>query len=112
MKFFSEFLTRLGPLTSRPAAFLIFISYAAAWFVFSPQTLDWQAVATLATWAMTLVIQRAEYRDRQAIQAKLDELLRVHDDAKNEIINLDDAALEDVEQSRQRIKKKALGRSG
>jgi low affinity Fe/Cu permease len=31
---------------------------------------------TLATWAMTLLIQRTEHRDTQAIHAKLDELLR------------------------------------
>jgi low affinity Fe/Cu permease len=76
------------------------------WLIFSPLSLDWQAVATLATWAMTLVIQRAEYRDRLAIQAKLDELLLVHQDARNEIMNLDDAAAEDVERYRRKIKEK------
>lgn len=55
---------------------------------------------------MTLVIQRAEYRDRLAIQAKLDELLLVHQDARNEIMNLDDAAAEDVERYRRKIKEK------
>jgi low affinity Fe/Cu permease len=34
------------------------------------------AIATLATWMMTLFIQRSEHRDTQAIHAKLDELLR------------------------------------
>ena len=28
--------------------------------------LDWHSVATLATWGMTLVIQRAEHRDMQS----------------------------------------------
>jgi low affinity Fe/Cu permease len=100
-------LTKLGALTARPVAFLIFIFYVAGWLIFSSNTLDWQAVATLATWAMTLVIQRAEYRDRQAIQAKLDELLLVHKDAQNEIMNLDDSTAEDVERYRRKIKKKA-----
>jgi low affinity Fe/Cu permease len=57
---------------------------------------------------MTLVIQRAEYRDRQAIQAKLDELLLVHKDAQNEIMKLDDATAEEVEHYRRKIKNKAI----
>jgi low affinity Fe/Cu permease len=38
-------------------------------------TFNWCAIATLAAWFMTLVIQRAEHRDTQAIHAKLDEIL-------------------------------------
>jgi low affinity Fe/Cu permease len=50
---------------------------------------DWHAFATLATLFMTLFIQRAEHRDTQALQAKLDELLRVHDAARNELTTID-----------------------
>jgi low affinity Fe/Cu permease len=39
---------------------------------------------------MTLVIQRAEHRDTQAIQAKLDELLRANSDARTELTRIDD----------------------
>ena len=38
---------------------------------------------------MTLIIQRAEHRDTQALQAKLDELLRVHGAARKELTKLD-----------------------
>jgi len=62
---------------------------AMLWFMFQRDTLDWHAFATLATWFMTLVIQRAEHRDTQAIHAKLDELLRVHGEARNELMRLD-----------------------
>ncbi len=37
--------------------------YVALWCVFAPETLGWHSVATMATWFMTLVIQRAEHRD-------------------------------------------------
>jgi low affinity Fe/Cu permease len=47
-----------------------------AWIALTPDTFDWHAVATVATWSMTLIIQRAEHRDTQAIHAKLDELLK------------------------------------
>jgi hypothetical protein len=63
---------------------------------------DWHAVATLATWMMTLFITRSSHRDTQAIEAKLDELLRVHGDARNELIELDDREPEEIEEHRQR----------
>src|SRR5215210_5343053 len=66
-------LTDIGVLTARPAAFVVFALYGVAWIAFG-NGLEWHSLATLATWGMTLVIQRAEHRDTQAIHAKLDEL--------------------------------------
>lgn len=93
-------LTHIGTLTSKPAAFLIIGVYAAAWLVFSPSTFEWHSGATLATWLMTLFIQRAEHRDTQAIHAKLDEVLRANPQARNEVIRIDDSEPEDVERIR------------
>jgi hypothetical protein len=36
-------------------------AYAAAWVVFDRPSFDWHAAATMATWLMTLFIQRAEH---------------------------------------------------
>jgi low affinity Fe/Cu permease len=55
---------------------------------------------------MTLVIQRAVHRDNQALQAKLDELLRVHGDARNELTKLDQQEPEDIERHRDEAQKK------
>jgi low affinity Fe/Cu permease len=49
---------------------------------------------------MTLIIQRAEHRDTQAIHAKLDELLRVEGAARNELTMLDDEEPEVIEAHR------------
>ena len=76
MKLIRRSLTRLGEVTAHPAAFGLVLIYAGLWFTFSRPAFEWHAVATLATLFMTLVIQRAEHRDTQAMQAKLDELLR------------------------------------
>jgi low affinity Fe/Cu permease len=94
-----NWLTELGVLTSRPAAFVVFALYATAWVVIG-HGLDWHAFATLATWGMTLVIQRAEHRDTQAIHAKLDELLRASSGARNEMTSIDDKDAEEVENLR------------
>ncbi|MCK1420766.1 low affinity iron permease family protein [Bradyrhizobium sp. 182] len=60
--------------------------------------------ATLATWGMTLVIQRAEHRDTQSIHAKLDELLKVHGDAKNSLMTVDNKDAEEVERQRAQVR--------
>ena len=54
----------------------------------------------MATWFMTLLIQRAEYRDTQAIQAKLDELLHAQVQASNRLTHIDEEELEDFERHR------------
>ena len=47
-----HWLTQLGVLTARPAAFAIFALYAVAWIAMG-DGLEWHSLATLATWAMT-----------------------------------------------------------
>jgi len=102
---FRHLLTELGVLTARPIAFVVFFIYAAAWVILDRKSLNWHSAATLATWAMTLFIQRAEHRDTQAIHAKLDELLKVHGEARNSLMTLDDEDAEEVEHARDEVKK-------
>jgi len=49
---------------------------------------------------MTLLIQRAEHRDTQALQAKLDELLHVQRGADNALTRIDEKEPEDIEHHR------------
>lgn len=93
-------LTILGTATARPAAFLILLGYAGLWLTFEKQTFDWHGFATLATWAMTLFIQRAEHRDTQALQAKLDELIRANSKAKDRMTRIDEEEPEEIERQR------------
>jgi low affinity Fe/Cu permease len=105
MKAIPHFLTQIGVMTAHPAAFLIIIVYTLFWVIFEPKSFDWHAVATLATWMMTLFIQRAEHRDTQAIHAKLDELLRVDGDARTELSGIDEEEPEEIEKAREKEKK-------
>ena len=98
-------LTRVGVLAAHPAAFMIVLCYVLAWLLLSFETFDWHAVATVATWVMTLFIQRAEHRDTQAIHAKLDELLRVEGRAWSELAQLDEEEPEVIEQHRSEERK-------
>lgn len=92
--------TYIGQASGHPAAFLVVIAYAVVWLIFSPATFEWNAVATLAVFAMTLFIQRSNRRDTLALHAKLDELLRVDTDARSELTKLDEQEPEAIEQHR------------
>jgi low affinity Fe/Cu permease len=94
-------LTHLGILTGHPVAFAILILYAISWVVFDRESLNFHGFATLVTWAMTLFIQRAEHRDTEAIQAKLDELLRAHGAANSELTHLDEQTAQEIEEHRE-----------
>ncbi|MFC3068186.1 low affinity iron permease family protein [Phenylobacterium soli] len=94
-------LTELGVMSGHPVAFAILGLYTVAWVVFDRESLDFHGLATLVTWTMTLFIQRAEHRDTQAIQAKLDELLRAHGDARDELTHLDEQTAEEIETHRE-----------
>jgi len=99
--FIRSALTKIGVLTAHPAAFMIVFVYTAAWVIFEPETLDWHGFATIATWLMTLFIQRAEHRDTQAIHAKLDELLKADDSARSSLKNVDEEEPEEIEERRE-----------
>ena len=90
----------VGQAAGHPAAFLVVLVYALLWLAFSPVTFEWNAVATLAVFAMTLFIQRANRRDNLALHAKLDELLQVDDDARSELTQLDEQEPELIERHR------------
>jgi low affinity Fe/Cu permease len=77
------------------------------WLIFSRATFDWNAVATLAVFVMTLFIQRANRRDNLALHAKLDELLRVDGEARSELTQLDEQEPEAIERHRDEEVRKA-----
>ena len=99
--------THVGQAAGHPAAFLIVIVYALLWLVFDRASFDWNAVATLAVFVMTLFIQRANRRDNLALHAKLDELLRVDHAARTELTQLDEQEPEVIERHRDEEVRKA-----
>jgi low affinity Fe/Cu permease len=98
--FLRRWLTQVGDLVAHPLAFVVWLVYALLWLVVQPDTFDWHGVATLVTWFMTLIIQRAGDRDTQALQAKLDELLRAVGPADNRLTDIDKLEPEDIKRLR------------
>jgi low affinity Fe/Cu permease len=103
-------LTRIGELVTHPAAFGVVAVYAIAWLIFSPTTFGWGAIATLATWMMTLFITRTEHRDTQAIHAKIDELLRAHGDPESALSRLDQQDVEEIVEHRSEARRQLKSR--
>ena len=93
-------ITHIGTFLARPVAFLGVFAYAALWLLFDRESFDFHGAAPLITLAMTLFIQRSEHRDTQAIQAKLDELLRANGDARTSLTKIDKAEPEQIERYR------------
>src|SRR5215468_3983993 len=100
MELIRHALTTLGVLAGHPVAFVIVAAYGLLWVLLDRQNFGWHGFAVLATWCMTLLIQRAEHRDTQAIHAKLDELLQAQARARDALIHIDDQEPEDIERLR------------
>jgi low affinity Fe/Cu permease len=107
LNFYRHWTTNFGRIAGHPAALSIVAIYAGLWVWFSPETFEWNAVATLLVWMMTLFIQRSNRRDSLAVQAKLDELLRSHAEARGELAALDDEEPEEIEKHREEERLKA-----
>jgi low affinity Fe/Cu permease len=101
-RFARRILTLFGTVAASPWAFTTVTLYALFWITFDPKSFDWHGVATLATWCMTLLIQRGEHRDTQAIHAKLDELLKTQPHASAGLSRIDEEEPEEIESYRGR----------
>jgi len=86
--------------TAHPAAFGVVLLYALLWLGLDRTSFDWNAMATLAVWIMTLFIQRTNRRYTLALHAKFDELLRVDQHARSELARLDEQEPEVIQQHR------------
>jgi low affinity Fe/Cu permease len=93
-------LTQLGEWAATPAAFLFVAAFTAVWYAVERHSLDWHGIATLLTLFIALLINRATYRDAQALQAKLDELIKAIPNARDAIAGIDDAEPEDIARHR------------
>ena len=95
-----RFMTRMGGMAGHPVAFALVAIYSLAWLIFSPKTFEWHGIATLSTWIMTVLIQRATHRDTQALHAKIDELLKADVNARSSLMHIDSKDSEEIEKHR------------
>lgn len=99
-------LTQAGTWMARPAAFGFVIIYVIFWMIFDRESFDFHGAIALITLCMTLFIQRSEHRDTQATQAKLDELLRALEGARDGLSRIDEQQPEQIEAHRDEARSK------
>jgi low affinity Fe/Cu permease len=90
---FRDISDRITRAVGSPYALLVAILLIAIWALTGPIfhfSDTWQLVinttTTIITFLMVFVIQTSQNRDARAIQLKLDELIRSHDQARNELM--------------------------
>jgi low affinity Fe/Cu permease len=121
---FAKIASGVSRWTGRPLTFLACCVIVVVWAVTGPifhYSDTWQLVintgTTIITFLMVFLIQNTQNRDNAALQAKLDELIRVSK-AKNDFIgieHLSDKELEDIlaecEQHRPEVVKRVEART-
>jgi low affinity Fe/Cu permease len=103
--------------TGRPAAFMLAVVVVVVWALTGPMfgfSDTWQLVintsTTIVTFLMVFMIQATQNRDAEAMQLKLDEIIRAIGNAKNELLDieeLEESDLNKIRKSYEEIAKKA-----
>lgn len=114
---FTQFAKTTSWATGRPATFALAILLIVVWGITGPLfkfSDTWQLVintgTTIITFLMVFLIQNTQNRDTEAIQLKLDELIRSHNAAKNVLLDLeelDDKELDDIRDEFEGLAEKA-----
>jgi len=112
---FTSFAKTISHVTGRPATFLVAAAIVVIWAATGPlfhYSDTWQLVintgTTVVTFLMVFLIQNTQNRDTEALQVKLDELIRVTEGAHNALLDLEE--LGDSELDRIRVTYAKLAR--
>jgi low affinity Fe/Cu permease len=100
---FRKFANSTSAVVGSPWAFIGAVAIVAAWAVTGPFfgfSEVWQLVintgTTIITFLMVFLIQNTQNRDAQAIQLKLDELLRAMQGARTSMVDLEELSDEQL----------------
>ena len=106
---FPAFAHRLAVLAGRGPAFALALGVVLVWIVSGPffdYSDTWQLAintgTTIVTFLMVFLIQNTQNRDTEAIQLKLDEIIRATGGAHNAMLDMEQASDEQLEELHQR----------
>lgn len=116
-RLFTRIASRAAHIMGQPAAFIVAAGSIIVWAATGPllQYSDtWQLIVNTATTVMTFLavflIQNSQNRDGAAMQAKLDEILRVLDKARNEFVGIEHLTDAEIEKIRDALEADVTGK--
>ena len=113
-KMFTRFSSLIARQMGRPVVFILSCITIVVWAASGPFfgfSDTWQLIintgTTIITFLMVFLIQNTQNRDGAAIQAKLDELIRVTERAQNSYIGIEELTDEELDEIRARCAERA-----
>lgn len=95
-RIFTDIASKCARIMGQPAAFILSTFLIVVWAVSGPflnYSDTWQLIVNTATTVLTFLavflIQNSQNRDGAAMQAKLDEILRALDNAREEFVGIE-----------------------
>lgn len=111
---FTRFTKASARWTGRPPAFLLAVTLIVVWGLSGPLfgfSDTWQLVVntttTIITFLMVFLIQSTQNRDSEAMQVKLDELIRALEGAENSLLDLEELEEADLDKIRDKYEELA-----
>ena len=109
MKLFVHFARSMSRMLGHPVAFGMAVLVIVIWAISGPLfhfSDTWQLVintsTTIVTFLMVFLIQNSQNRDSEAVQLKLDELIRAMKSADNSILDTENLTEQDLKQLQER----------
>lgn len=114
-KFFTRISTWIADAAGQPATFVLALLVVIVWAVTGPMfafSETWQLVintgTTIVTFLMVFLIQNSANRDTASMQAKLDELVRAVEGAREKFIGIEHLTSHEVEAVRTELEKEII----
>ena len=104
---FNRFARSASNAAGQPYAFMLAVAVVAVWALTGPVfgfSATWQLVintgTTIVTFLMVFLVQNTQNRDAQAMQVKLDELIRAIEGADDSLLDVEESDQEELDRTR------------